>query len=184
MKGRLFLTGPMGCGKSTVIAKALGNNLSLAGGFLTRRHGEGELFFTLDSPDGRCSEVFLRFQDGQPVVDMDVFSGLAVSLLKGGFLVLDEIGGVELLCPEFAAALDAVLESGIPIIGVMKGEGPAGALTEALGLSREYEQAASGLRRRLREDSGTLLYECGQFDETALLLAENWVKEYTHEELF
>ena len=95
--------------------------------------------------------------------------------------MLDEIGGIELLCPEFSAALEQLLRRDIPVIGVMKGESPAGALVEALGLSEEYTRAADRLRSLLRGDENTLLYECRQFDEQALHLAEQWVKEYAHE---
>ena len=181
MKRRLFLTGPIGCGKSTAITSALGEKITQCGGFLTRRYREPDLHFALESPDGQYSETFLDFSGGNPQMNMDVFSQLGVSLLRGDILVLDEIGGIELLCPDFAAALMQVLQRDIPVIGVMKGEGPAGALVEALGLSEEYTHAADHLRSLLRGDENTLLYECRQFDEQALHLAEQWVKEYAHE---
>ena len=181
MKRRLFLTGPIGCGKSTAITQALGDKSTRCGGFLTRRHREPHLHFTLESPDGQYSETFLDFSDGKPRLNMDVFSQSGVSLLRGDILVLDEIGGIELLCPEFAAALEQVLRADIPVIGVLKGIGPAGALVEALGLSEAYIRAADRLRSQLRDDENTLLYECRQFDEQALHLAEQWVKEYAHE---
>jgi len=181
MKRRLFLTGPIGCGKSTAIAQALGERTQQCGGFLTRRHREPNLHFTLESPDGQHSETFLDFSSGEPQLNLDVFSRLGVSLLRGDIMVLDEIGGIELLCPDFSAALEQLLQQDIPMIGVLKGIGPAGALIEALGLSEEYTHAADYLRSLLRGDENTLLYECRQFDEQALHLAEQWVKEYAHE---
>jgi len=181
MKRRLFLTGPIGCGKSTAITQALGDKSTRCGGFLTRRHREPHLHFTLESPDGQYSETFLDFPDGKPRLNMDAFSQLGVSLLSGNILVLDEIGGIELLCPDFAAALMQVLQRDIPVIGVMKGEDPAGALIDTLGLSDAYRHASDCLRSQLRNDGNTLLYECRQFDEQALRLAEQWVKEYAHE---
>lgn len=184
MKRRLFLTGPMGCGKSTAIQKALGDRLPACGGFLTRRCREPYLHFTLESPDGAERKTFLDFSSGKPKLDLQVFSKMGVSALQGDVLILDEIGGVELLCGKFAAALGSVLKSGIPILGVLKGEGPAGALIGTLGLTGEYERAASRLREELRGDPDTLLYECGQFDEAALLLAKQWAEEYLHDELF
>ena len=184
MKRRLFLTGSIGCGKSTAISQALGETITQYGGFLTRRYREPNLHFTLESPDGQCSETFLDFPDGKPRLNMDVFSHLGVHLLNGEILVLDEIGGIELLCPEFAAVLEQVLQSDIPVIGVLKGPGPAGALIDRLGLSEEYLQAAESLRTWLENDENTLLYECGQFDKQALLLAKQWVKEYAHESFF
>ena len=180
---RLFLTGPIGCGKSTAIETALGDRLPLCGGFRTRRgqlrdgHPEN---FVLESPDGSCRAVFLDFSQGRPEVHLDVFVDYGIPMLRGDILILDEIGGVELLCPEFVTALEAVLHSGVPILGVMKGKGPAGALVEALGLTERYTAAADRLRRWMEEDGATCLYRCGQFDETAVKLAGKWVEEYVH----
>ena len=87
-------------------------------------------------------------------------------------------GGIELLEPSFLARLENVLSGDIPILGVIKGEGPAKALTDALGLSEKYAEAAARLRRRLREDPDTLVIECGRYDENALRLARQWVEEY------
>lgn len=181
MKRRLFLTGAIGCGKSTAIFSALGDRLGNCGGFLTRRHRGETLTFTLESPDGALREPFLEFPEGKPELHADVFSRLGKQLLEGDVLVLDEIGGVELLNPDFMAALERALERDIPILGVIKGEGPAGALIETLGLTEEYTRAANRLRERLLRDENTLVYTCGQFDENARRLAEAWVEEYIHE---
>lgn len=181
MKRRLFLTGPIGCGKSTAIQTALGDRVFRCGGFLTRRYRDPHLHFTLETPDGTYKETFLDFSAGKPELKLQVFSKAGVSSLRGKVLILDEIGGIELLCPEFTAALDAVLKSDVPILGVWKGEGPAGALIEALNLAETYTLAASRLRNFLQSDADTLLYECGQFDENALLLAAQWAEEYLHE---
>lgn len=181
MKRRLFLTGEMGCGKSTAIARALGDRISRCGGFLTKRvrDAKGNIMgFSLDSPNGTKSEIFLDFSGGTPEIRPEVFENLGAALLSGEVLLLDEIGGVELLCPRFYAALDAALNKDIPILGVLKGEGPAGALVEALGLSEEYQAAMKRLRCRLHNDPDTILYECGKYDDNALALAQKWVKEY------
>ena len=177
MKRRLFLTGPHGCGKSPAIAAALGDDLALCGGFLTRRHREPRLHFTVERPDGKRKDTFLDFASGRPEADLTVFSE---TYLQGAPLILDEIGGIELLEPAFAAALEAVLSSDVPILGVIKGEGPAGALIQRLGLTEDYERALAGLRERLLTDPDTLVYECAQFDENALLLARRWAEEYCH----
>lgn len=178
MKRRLFLTGPIGCGKSTAIQTALGEEIARCGGFLTRRYREPYLHFKLESPDGNVKETFLDFSGGKPEVDMDVFSRVS---LQGRVLLLDEIGGIELLNPEFLAALERVLRSDTPMIGVMKGDGPASSLIRTLGLTAEYTEKAEKLREFLKNDPETLLYECKQFDETALLLARQWTEEYLHD---
>ena len=186
MKRRLFLTGPIGCGKSTAIREGLGSRMGGCRGFLTRRYREPGLRFTLESPDGAVQATFLDFPTGKPAVQLDVFGGLGVALLnqtghENGVWVLDEIGGVELLNPAFTRALDALLDSDVPIVGVLKGEGPAGKLVQSLNLTEEYETAAQALRQRLRNDSDTLVYECTQFDEQALLLVRQWAEEYCHD---
>ncbi|MFW5651787.1 MAG: nucleoside-triphosphatase [Acetivibrio ethanolgignens] len=187
MKRRLFLTGAIGCGKSTAIEQALGNKISSCCGFLTRRirDEQGKLvsFSLLDLSSGR-EEVFLDFSSGHPEMYMAVFKTLGAASLRGDLLVLDEIGGIELLCTEFAASLKEALTRDVPILGVMKGEGPANALIQALGLSEEYKTAANQLRKWLQEDEETLLYTCNRFDENALLLAKQWAEVYVHEELF
>ena len=186
MRRRLFLTGPMGCGKSTAIARALGEAAALGGGFFTRRRAFSQghaVSFCLDAPDGSRSEVFLDFSQGSPRQDRTVFSGLGVSLLEDTgkpFVILDEIGGLELLCPEFAAALDRVFARQVPCVGVLKAPGAARSLAKALGLEDAYTQAAQALTRRLTEDPDTLVYPCGQFDEHALELCLRWRQEYVN----
>ena len=178
MKRHLFLTGSIGCGKSTAITVALGEKITQCGGFLTRRYRDPYLHFTLESSDGKVKKTFLDFASGKPEVDLTVFSQKD---LRGEILVLDEIGGIELLNPEFASALEAVLSSGIPILGVLKGEGAAGALIDRLGLTEEYHWAAGKLRQQLYNDPNTLVYTCTQYDENALLLVRRWVEEYCHD---
>jgi nucleoside-triphosphatase THEP1 len=184
MKRRLFLTGDMGCGKSTAIRQALGDRMGRCGGFLTQRvyDDEGVLQgFQICSTDGSKSMDFLVFFDGKPMIYPVSFETLGVSLLEGQALILDEIGGVELFCPRFTAALYAVLESGVPILGVLKGEQPRTAMTEKLHLRQNYTVAAQALRQKLQEDPDTLIYECGQYDKNALLLARQWAEEYCHD---
>jgi len=185
MTKRLFLTGISGCGKSTAIAAAMGGQMALAGGFLTvrRRDDTGRaVAYLLQRPDGRDGKVFLDYSGIPARMDLEVFADLGVRLLEEAknypFIVLDEIGGVELLEPSFRAALERILESGIPCIGVMKIAGPANKMIRKLGLGEEYENAAESLRCWMRRDADTLLYECGQFDPEGLRLAREWVSRY------
>jgi len=183
MKHKLFLTGPMGCGKSTAIAAAIGEKLPEFGGFLTKRarNDAGQaIAFYLARPDGCQKEVFLDCGAALPKIDLEVFEKAAPNLLNGKCIVLDEIGGLELLCPTFMAALDALLDSNIPVIGVVKAEGPAGVMIQKLGLTKEYDLAANRFREKLRGDPDTLVYDCEKFDKEALRLAKAWVKEYAN----
>ncbi len=184
MKRRLFLTGEMGCGKSTAILTAVGERLPQFGGFLTRRvrNQQGQaVSFYLTSPDGAKQATFLDCSGPKAQVDLSVFQTLAPELMAGNIVILDEIGGMELLCPRFMEALDKLLASDVPILGVLKGEGPASTMIRRLGLAEEYEIAAKDLRKRLSEDENALIYCCSQYDPQAFVLAEQWVKEYCHE---
>lgn len=187
MRRRLFLTGPMGCGKSTAIAQALGSQSQLGGGFFTRRSvdpdGHARSFF-LETPDGKEKAVFLDVSQGHPVVHADVFSRLGARLLDDNtarFVILDEIGGIEVLCPAFMEALERLWQRNIPCIGVIKGQAPAAALIRALGLPEEYAKAAGNLREFLENDPDTLVYHCEHFDKTARNLAVQWCREYAYE---
>ena len=184
MRRRLFLTGTIGCGKRTAILSAVGDKLPSIGGFLTKRIQDGKghaAAFTLCAPDGSREAVFLDCASGTPVIHWEVFQTLAPERMTGNIVILDEIGGMELLCPEFMAALNALLETDIPILGVLKGDTAANTMIRKLGLSEEYEAAAHALRDRLLQDEHTLLYTCGQYDPQALALARAWVKEYAHD---
>lgn len=96
-------------------------------------------------------------------------------------MILDEIGGLELLSPEFSGALYRLLESDVPIIGVLKSPESAETMVKALGMYREFLPAAERLRAFLLSDRNTLLYQCGQYDENALLLAQRWVGKYLND---
>ena len=184
MKRRLFLSGPIGCGKSTAIAAAVGDSLPSFGGFLTRRQRDEQghaITFSLASPDGNREQIFLDCSHGYPSITMDIFKDLAPKLMHGDLLILDEIGGMELLQPEFMSALYAVLESDIPIIGVLKGEAAASAMIRRLGLTEAYEVALRDLHKRLAEDENTQIYHCGQHDSQALALCQEWVKEFVRD---
>lgn len=149
------------------------------GGFLTRRQRRGEaLAFSLYRPDTGEEGIFLDFSSGRPLLFPEVFETLGASALKGEVLVLDEIGGVELLCPGFRRALEETLDWDVPILGVLKGPAAADALAQTLGLRGEYRRQAAWLRDRICRDRGTDLYSCGQYDEKALALARQWVREY------
>lgn len=181
---RLFLTGDMGCGKSTAIARALGDRLGRCGGFLTQRvyDDQGVLQgFRICSTDGSESMDFLVFINGNPMIYPVSFETLGVKLLKGQTLVLDEIGGVELLCPRFRDALYQVLGSDIPILGVLKGQNPQTAMMDKLSLRQDYIAAVRDLYDLLQNDPDTVIYECTKFDENALRLAGQWAEEQFHE---
>ena len=183
----LFLTGPVGCGKSTSIAAALGDALPKAGGFLTVRQRDEEgraIAYWLQRPDGRDGQVIIQYRQKPYTMHLEVFEDLGIRLVEEAkaydFVILDEIGGFEVLSDAFLDALMPLLQSDIPCIGVMKGEGPASNMIRKLGLGDTHVQRAENLRQWMRQDEHTLLYECAQFDPEGLRLAEEWVKKYAN----
>lgn len=92
MKRKLFLTGPIGCGKSTAILTAVGEKLPAFGGFLTKRFRDEDgqaIAFSLESPNGKQKAEFLDCRGLVPAIHMDVFETMAPELLKGKYLILD-----------------------------------------------------------------------------------------------
>ena len=185
MQKNLFLTGPIVSGKSTSIAAALGEKLSGAGGFLTVRQRDETgraVAYWLQRCDGRNGQIIIDYSAKPYTMHMEVFESFGAELLEQAkqydYVVLDEIGGFEVLCDSFMEALMRLLESGIPCIGVMKGEGPASKMIQKLGLGEAYVQKAESLRQWMRDGENTLLYECTQFNPEGLRLAREWVGCY------
>ena len=113
---------------------------------------------------------------------LEVFEDLGIQLLEQAkqfdYVILDEIGGFEVLSDSFLEVLMALLQSEIPCIGVMKGAAPVSKMIQKLGLGEVYVQRAESLRNWIRQDENTLLYECGQFDPEGLRLAKEWTETY------
>lgn len=181
----LFLTGPIGSGKSTAIANALGEKLSGAGGFLTVRQRDDTgraVAYWLKRPDGSHGQVIIDYSRETYAMHMEVFETFGVRLLEEAqqfdYVILDEVGGFEVLCDGFSDALKALLASDIPCIGVMKGAGPASKMIRKLGLGDAYVQRADALRQWMRDDPDTLLYECTQFDPEGQRLARAWAERH------
>lgn len=186
MKKKLFLTGPDRSGKSDMIQNTLGEKIRRAGGFVTIRKWDEEgkvQSFDLMAADGSGTpERFLEFMNGKPVSRLEVFSQTGTRLLQQAenrpFVVLDELGGVELLDDSFVRALAKLLESDTPCIGVFKGPG-AGKTVGVMGLNLRYELARRVLRDRLMKDPDTVVVQTtGLDDGKAMELVEQWVAEY------
>ena len=181
---KLFLTGSVGCGKSTAIHTALDELLPKAGGFLTVRQrddGGRAVAYYLTRPNGSPKRIIIDYSEKPYRMHPEVFETLGVQLLEQAhgarFVILDEIGGFEVLSDAFLDALYRLLDADVPIIGVMKGRGPASKMIEKLGLGEEYVRRAEQLRQRIRSREDAYLYECGQFDPEAESLAKEWVRE-------
>ena len=183
----LLLCGEIGCGKSTLIRDALGEEAGRAGGFVTLRCLEGEKLSGFDLAPGAAlvdenapRQRFLDFTYGKRQND-GVFSGFGAELLRksGPFALADEFGGLELLIPEFREGLVALLESGTPVVGVFKTDRASRSLAQRVGLDSRYREEYLNFRQKLVENPRvTLLDTIGRGDENARKALAEWVCQY------
>lgn len=192
MKKHLFLTGVSGIGKTTIIRQALGSAAGYAGGFITERVADGdgsvEGFDLYPAAaaighDGFDGQRFLDLGTVPPQKDNEVFRESAAQMLREAeyypFVMLDEIGGFEMLIPQFRNELAQLLNSDAPIIGVIKGAENAEELRASFGLGEKFTMLTDNLRAVLANDEDTVVIEVKQRgDETARRIVEAWVKEY------
>ena len=192
MKKRLFLTGPSGVGKTTIIRQALGPSLAYAGGFVTERVSDGEgrllgygLLPAAAALSGTAYQSwrFLDYSGSVPAKDNEVFRNQGVRLLQEAeyypFVLLDEIGGFEMLIPQFRNALAELLNSEQPIIGVLKGAENAASIKRRFGLGDKFTQLTDNLRAVLGKDGDTVLLEVkAPGDPAASRIARAWAEEY------
>ncbi|OAI48234.1 hypothetical protein AYO44_07685 [Planctomycetaceae bacterium SCGC AG-212-F19] len=140
-----MLTGPPGCGKTTVILRLaeLLRGLRLAG-FYTRelrQHGERVGFEAVGVSSGlRSPMAHVKFPSRQRVGRYGVDSGSLEPIVKAELeqpadvdaFLIDEIGKMELLCPSFTGAVWRLLDGPVPVIATvaLKGSGLIAAVKE------------------------------------------------------
>ena len=192
MQRHLFLCGPSGYGKTTMIRETLGDRLAEAGGFVTERctdsNGRVLGYDLLPAASAAGIEGFsrLRFLDyttEPPVRDNEVFRLEAVRLLQEAeyypFAVLDEIGGFEMVIPQFRSQLGTFLSSSVPCIGVLKTMGGVEELRERFGLGEKYSALACRLREALDADPDTLVLDLSsRGDPAAEKAVRDWARQY------
>ena len=125
----------------------------------------------------------LRKKWEKPAKDNEVFRSHGVRLLQEAeyypFVLLDEIGGFELLIPQFRNALAELLNSDVPIIGVLKGAENAAGIKKRFGLGDRFTMLTDNLRNVLdRDEDSVVLTVKAQGDPVAKRIAETWAKEY------
>lgn len=137
MRKHFFLEGPIQEGKSTLIRKIIKDYLPRVGGFSSQRilndSGEtvgfrlataAEAMALTEKYSPGLSNVFLYFGGEKIKMAPEIFTDIAIKYLRESegkeLILLDEIGGIELLAPDFRQALYETLKSDIPCLGVFK----------------------------------------------------------------
>ena len=122
MTRHLFLTGPKGVGKSTLIRDCLSRETGRLGGFFTVKHRDSVYLLRAGAGEAPDAEnVLFRCGCGGDPDRFDALGCAALADTKGcSLLVMDELGPHEAQAVRFQAAVFRALEGGIPILGVLQ----------------------------------------------------------------
>ena len=193
MEKRIFLTGAEAETRFRLIREALGEKLAWAGGFVIaaeindRGYAEGYALRPAAAAagvEGLPSRRFLDCRSWPPERDNEVFRSFGAELLREAalypFAVLDELGGFETLIPQFREALEALLHSGLPILGALKTAEEAEGWRQLFGLGERMTQQTERLRESLASDPDTRILDLREATESgALALLRAWAAAYT-----
>ena len=127
-KSNILVTGPPGCGKSTVIEKVVKRMEEPVGGFFTREIKEEgrRVGFSINTVDGRegvlaHKNIRSQFRVGKYGVNIEDIDFVAVSAIipaqREQVIVIDEIGKMECFSALFKKTLIQVLDSPNCVIG-------------------------------------------------------------------
>jgi len=131
MKRALLLTGKPGTGKTALIKEALARSKVKGRGFYTEeiRTGgirQGFRIVTLDGQEAILAHVDISspHQVGKYKVDTVALDRVGVSALyralkESDLVIIDEIGKMELLSPQFKEAVTQALDSGNRVLGTI-----------------------------------------------------------------
>lgn len=173
MYRHLFLEGPIQMGKSTLLRELLSPYKDMIGGFASQRmlNDDGRTIgyrigpadsttLTIPFTEGRDLPGVFRIihEDGNSEKFPEIFDTYGIELLdaaKGKKLILlDEIGGAELLNTGFREALYDVLAGETPCIGVIKLNSKASFMSKTAGYSSTVAEYNARLREKILNEYG------------------------------
>lgn len=171
--GNIILTGGSGFGKTTFLLKILSPFRNDCGGYVTQRlikSGRTQGFCIKPFAEALTSEIeyapgiasiFLKKSDDGWERNDDVFLTMSLSSLSNiedkKLIVMDEIGGFELIYPEFRRRIREITEGDIPWVAVLKGRENLEAMCRELALPPEYKSIREEFEKWLTESFGSSL---------------------------
>lgn len=149
MNRKVLLTGPPGCGKTTVVRRVARILGAAARGFYTEevRDERGQrIGFDAVSLDGRRGELARKSAGSGPrvgsyVVNVTSFERIALPAMEpapGSVLIIDEIGKMECYSGEFVRRVGALFETDAGILAMIPIRG-GGAFIESIRRRRDVE---------------------------------------------
>jgi nucleoside-triphosphatase len=154
MKKHLFLEGSVQEGKSTLIRSLIKDYLPDIGGFSCQRllDDTGRTLGFRAVPAFEALELtaeyisvmpglFLHFEDGKATASTEIFTDMVIGFLEHSkekkLILLDEVGGIELMIPEFRRTLYEILDGTVPCLGVIKLESGIHTISRRLDMNHE-----------------------------------------------
>lgn len=127
---KIFLQGPPGVGKTTLLFMSLKALRVNYGGFVVKKVYAAGKRVAMDMVDlglGHRARLVSFTYAGEPSVNLGSFSSVGVgairtALARAELVVMDELGRFELPVPDFLQAVFDALDSSVRVVGVIKEE--------------------------------------------------------------
>jgi len=130
MRRRILLTGPPGCGKTTIVRKVSGILGEMASGFYTEEIRDAQkqrIGFRVVTLDGNGGELAGKISGPGPRVgsyrvNVGSFERVALpslEIVEGRILIIDEIGKMECCSEEFVRSVGKAFEADIAILATV-----------------------------------------------------------------
>jgi nucleoside-triphosphatase len=128
---KVLLTGRPGCGKTTLVKRAVKNLSQRAAGFYTEEIRDGGIrvgfrLVTLEGDEGVLAHIDFKTSErvGKYGLDLSALEAVGVNAIREAMqakrlIVIDEIGPMEIRSVGFRAAVNDALDSELPVLATI-----------------------------------------------------------------